>query len=356
MLRILALGKYGELAASSRQRMVQFVRPLHEFGISLDFEGLLSNEYVQAIAEQRGVQVWPLVRSYLRRMWQLLQSEAYDGVWVQSDLLPYVPGNVETALLPRAVPVVYDCDDAFFQAYAQSRNPIVRHVLGRKLVPLLRRASAATCGNDYLKAYVERYCDNTTVVPTVVDTATYVPRRHSGASTSGAVAIGWVGSPSTWSYVQPLTPVFRDLVIDGTIKFRAIGVGPKSRTIGEFEFVDWSLENEIAAIQQLDVGVMPLIDDAWSKGKCGYKLIQYMACGLPVVASPVGVNARIVSHGRNGFLASSEAEWREALCVLAGDPLLRRRMGEAGRQLVENEYSLRSQIARVAQVLRSAAG
>jgi glycosyltransferase involved in cell wall biosynthesis len=353
-LRVLALCKYGELAASSRQRMVQYRAPLAAQGIHLTFEPLLPDEYVKAIALERGGSWLAVARGYGRRIRRLFSLRDFDVAWVQADLLPYMPGFVEATLLRSAIPIVYDCDDAIFHNYDLHRNPLIRYMLGRKMRPLLRRARAAMCGNDYLKTYVEQYCAHSIVIPTVVDTSVYGP-REAVERDDGPTTIGWIGSPSTWGYVAPLLPLLQSIVARRDAAVRAVGVGARSKTIEEFQFVDWSLESEVTEIRRMDIGIMPLTDDPWSRGKCGYKLIQYMACGLPVVASPVGVNAKIVKHGENGFLASTVGEWEKALGQLIADPHLRARMGAAGRALVAKEYSLDSQAPRVAETLRMAA-
>lgn len=355
-LRVLALGKYGELAASSRQRMVQYRAPLASAGIALTFEPLLGDAYVKAIADERGSGLRVLLAGYVQRLRRLLSPGDFDVIWVQSDLLPYVPGVLETAMLPREIPVVYDCDDAVFHGYDSHKSPIVRRLLGGKMRPLLRRAKAATCGNDYLRAYVGRYCANSVVVPTVVDTQVYRSRAGGAADGARPPIVGWIGSASTWSYVTPLAPILRDLVSKNSIAVRVVGAGARSKTVDAFTFVDWTLDGEVDEIGRFDIGIMPLTDDLWSRGKCGYKLIQYMACGLPVIASPVGVNAKIVQHGENGFLASTEQEWRAALETLAGNRDLRARMGAAGRALAVKKYSLASQGPLVVDVLRAAAG
>ena len=353
-LRVLALGKYGELAASSRQRIVQYRAPLAASGITLEYDALLPDEYVRAIADESSVRAGLLLKAYAGRLRRLFSLKSFDAVWVQCDVLPYVPGLLETWPLGNA-PIVYDCDDAVYHTYDMHRNPLVRWLLGRKLQPLLRRARAATCGNDYLKAYVGQFCAASEIVPTVVDTRHYQPCEIDGARTNTPPTIGWIGSPSTWTYVSALTPLLLDLTNDRKATFRTVGVGAQSRDIAAFEYADWKLETEVAEIQKFDIGIMPLTDDPWSRGKCGYKLIQYMACGLPVVASPVGVNTKLVQHGENGFLATTQEEWAEALQRLIADPALRARMGRAGRTLVEREYSLASQVPRVARILRQAA-
>lgn len=354
-LRILALGKYGELAASSRQRMGQYRTPLAARGIVLEYDALLPDEYVKAIADERSVRPGLLLKAYARRIQRLFALKQFDVVWVQCDVLPYVPGLLETLPIGRT-PIVYDCDDAVYHSYDRHRNPLVRWLLGRKLQPLLRRARAATCGNDYLKAYVGQFCAQSEIVPTVVDTALYQPREMTDARANTPPTIGWIGSPSTWTYVSPLVLLLRELTRRREATFRAVGVGAQSRDVAEFEYIDWALETEVAEIQKFDIGIMPLTDDPWARGKCGYKLIQYMACGLPVVASPVGVNTKLVKHGENGFLATTRDEWSAALGNLIADPALRARMGRAGRALVEREYSLSSQVPRVERILRQAAG
>src|SRR5690606_14461211 len=147
------------------------------------------------------------------------------------------------------------------------------------------------------------------------------------------------GSPSTWAYCQPLVPLFSSLVKEKHLSILVVGAGPNPSAAAGFTFRAWEEAAEIKDLQQMDIGIMPIPDEPWARGKCGYKLIQYMACGLPVIAAPVGVNSTIVEHGVNGFLASGEAEWRGAITTLMENPDMRRRMGQAGREKVKQAYS-----------------
>ena len=218
-------------------------------------------------------------------------------------------------------------------------------------------ASAAliTAGNRYLadRAKAAGAC-GIEIVPTVVDLNAYTQRPPPVPTQPPS--IGWIGTPSTWTeYMAPMMPMLTKVA--GSAGARIIGVGA-GRTADAHALLDtlpWTEESEVARIHAMDIGIMPLTDTPWARGKCGYKLIQYMACGLPVIASPVGVNAEIVEHGVNGFLASTETEWTEALRTLLGDPGLRARMGEEGRRKVERDYSLQVWGPRVAQMLRGAA-
>lgn len=227
-------------------------------------------------------------------------------------------------------------------------------MLGGKLKPLLRRADLAVCGNAYLQSYAAEHCLRTQIVPTVVDTDAYRPAQ--GPRPQRPVTVGWIGSPSTWAFVKPLVPLLAETAERLNLAVRAVGAGPQEAIPPCFSFLPWTEEGEIGLIQTMDIGIMPLPDQPWARGKCGYKLIQYMACGLPVIASPVGVNSDIVEHGENGFLASTPQEWAEAIATLAGDPPLRQAMGAAGRRKIERAYSLAVHGPRLASMLREAMG
>ena len=177
-----------------------------------------------------------------------------------------------------------------------------------------------------------------------------------------AVRVGWIGTPNTWNaFGKTLHTQINDTLIAHGARFCAVGAELEAGRVGNLELIAWSEDTEVDAIQSMDIGVMPLPDTPWASGKCGYKLIQYMACGLPVVASPVGVNKEIVEHGVNGFLAESDKEWRSAIETLLSDADLRRRMGAAGRKKVEDRLffaslgaACGSDVARVADEGRKA--
>jgi glycosyltransferase involved in cell wall biosynthesis len=212
-----------------------------------------------------------------------------------------------------------------------------------------------TAGNAYLADRAHRAgAGRVEIVPTVVDLEAYnlAPRSE------GAIpVVGWIGTPQTWAELaRPIHAVLQPVLKAQRATFRAVGAALTPQESDLLDIRPWSEATEVSAIQAMDIGVMPLPDTPWARGKCGYKLIQYMACGLPVVASPVGVNAEIVEHGVNGFLARTEADWREAIETLLKDPDLRARMGAAGRRKVEERYSLQVWGPRVAQLLGSVVG
>lgn len=351
-MRVLALTRYDTLAATTRQRFRLYEPALSDAGITVDYAPLFSNDHVQRLVVGRRASFVGTAAAYVRRLGTLLTARRYDALWVHCELFPYLPGMFERLASWTGKPIVFDYDDAIFHYYDASGRPLVRRLLRRKLEPILKTAAACLCGNPYLRDYAARFCERSIVVPTVVDTTVYrpVPRESDEK-----VVIGWIGSPTTWANVRPVLPLLRDLAEEGRIRIRAVGagVGAKADVFPGLELVDWSEANEVAEVQAMDVGIMPLLDLPFERGKSGYKLIQYMACGLPVVASPVGVNSDIVREGENGFLAENSDQWSGALRTLISDPDLRAQMGRAGRACVEKDYSLASQAPRLVEVFRS---
>jgi len=351
-MRILALTKYDDQAASTRQRFLQYKPFLKDHGVALELSPLLPNSYLDALNAGRRPPAGDLRRAYVERLRTLLARRDYDLLWVQYELFPYLPGFAERLGGWTGKPVVCDYDDAIFHGYDSSKSRVVRALLGNKLEPLLSRAAAAICGNTYLKRYAERFCPNSVVVPTVVDTSVYTPRSpapHSG----GQLVVGWLGSPTTWQNVEPFLPAIMAAVRSRGAILRVIGAGSRFTPADGIEAVDWSEATEVADLQNMDIGIMPLLDRPFQRGKCGYKLIQYMACGLPVVASPVGVNSEIVAENGNGFLASDPEEWTAAIERLLDDAALRARMSVEGRRIAVERYSLAVHQPRVLEILRS---
>jgi hypothetical protein len=353
-VRVAAFTKYGSMAASTRQRLIQYLPRLAAAGIEVDHHPLLPDDYVRGVATGQRYPRARTLGAYAKRLRQLVSRTEADLVWVYAELFPYLPGSWERLAFRTGRPVVYDCDDAFFHTYDSHPTPWIRKMLGRKMEPLLRGAAAASCGNAYLESYAARFCPNTMLLPTVVDTRIYGP-GSDGADRP--VTIGWIGSPSTWPYMRPILPLLRELTQSRGVRVRVVGAGPAARAdaFPGLDLIEWSEAREVEDVQAMDIGVMPLPDDIWARGKCGYKLVQYMACALPVIASPVGVNSEIVTPGVNGFLATGESEWRDSLLRLIDDPALRRTFGAAGRARVEESYSLDVHAPRFVGLLRSLA-
>ena len=353
-MNILLLSRYTRLGASSRLRTMQYLPVLGREGLNVQVAPFFDDAYLDVLYSGEGTRR-STINYMFQRVSQMRRRPTPDLIWLEKEALPWVPWLMERALIPRGIPIVSDHDDAVFHRYDKHRLGIVRALLGNKIGHVMAASTLVMAGNSYLGDYA-RHSGAAWVetVPTVVDLDAYQVRLCSVDESS--LCVGWIGTPQTWkTLASPIHKVLDPMLRKRGALFRAVGAGMSRDTNGTLEILPWSEDIEVTLIKSMDIGVMPLPDTPWTRGKCGYKLIQYMACGLPVVASPVGVNKDIVEHGVNGFLAETDAEWRSAIKTLLADAELRRRMGAAGRKKVEEHYSLQVWGPRVAQMLRSVA-
>jgi len=282
-----------------------------------------------------------------------LHADQFDAVWLEYELFPWLPAWGEALLKTLRVPYVVDYDDAVFHRYDLHSHALVRGVLGKKIDRVMRMATAVTVGNAYLAERAHKAgATHIEYLPTAVDLDRYLVTPRADTST---YRIGWIGSPITARYLDLVRPALIEACRMGHGELAVIGGGEGIPQGIPVESRAWREDTEVAEIQRCDVGIMPLPDEPPERGKCGYKLIQYMACGLPVIASPVGANRQIVEHGINGFLASTVPDWISALTRFRHDHALRTRMGRAGRAKVEKEYSIQVTGPRLATLINSVA-
>ncbi len=336
-------------------RFYQYLPWLENTGIHVVMSPLFSDEYVAGI--QAGRKNLALVgRAYVHRIRELITSKQFDLLWIEKELLPWVPLGLENLLLPVSIPYILDYDDAVFHCYDQHHNPIVKSLLGNKHPSLIRGAALIIAGNDYLADFARQSgAKHVEIVPTVIDLERYPAHSQKSVTETPMTTpcVGWIGQRSTASFLTPYRQLFKSISSSRKARFIAVGIDAQSLGL-PMESVQWTEKTEVASIARFDIGIMPLEDEAFARGKCGYKLIQYMACGLPVIASPVGVNCQIVEHGVNGFLAETLEQWQEALQTLLADAELRKRMGLAGREKVERQYCLQVAAPIMSQLLLDA--
>jgi len=352
-MKILLLSRYGSLGASSRVRFLQYLPYFQSQGAEVTVKPLLSDTYLKAL--YNGGSRWrEVLKGYAIRVLVLLTTRQYDVVIIEKELFPFMPAIAERFLNLIGVPCVVDYDDALFHRYDCHPNPWVRRLLGKKIDSVMRHAECVTAGNQYLADRAHKAgAKKVEIIPTVVDTDKYQikPRR-----TKDVLTVGWIGIPQTSKYLEPLLPVFESLKQEFAVRFVAVGANPEDFKGTPVEAWQWSEDSETKSVQQFDIGIMPLVDSPWERGKCGYKLIQYMACGVPVVASPVGVNCEIVKEGKNGRLADTEEQWRQALSEMLKFGQYRLdEMGRLGRKMVVERYSLKSQGPRLVKAIFIAA-
>lgn len=334
--------------------MLQFLPALNAAGIESEVASFFDDAYLKGVyADQKhGAQT---LKYFKQRVTRMLRGPKPDVIWLEKELMPWLPWFVERALLPRGVPVVSDYDDAVFHRYDRHEKSVVRSILGSKIGRVMAASDIVFAGNPYLAGYAQAAgAKHVQVIPTVVDVSEYAIRIDLNKTLPSSV--GWIGTPETWrGFARPYYKVLEPTIEAHDAVFRAVGADLSPSKVDHLEIIPWSESTEVSLIQSMDIGIMPLPDTPWSRGKCGYKLIQYMACGVPVIASPVGVNTDIVDHGVNGFLASTETEWADAVKTLLSNKDLRQEMGRAGRAKVEKHYSHQVYGSKVADLLLSAA-
>jgi hypothetical protein len=331
---------------------MQYLPLLESNGVEVCIEHLFDDGYLEALYRgQRDVR--GILVAYKNRIRSLLKRTDADVIWLQKEALPWVPAAIEQSLLPRNIPLIVDYDDAVFHRYDGHSSALIRKIMSKKIAQVMGRANLVVVGNDYLRDYaLFAGARSVEVVPTVIDADAYAPR--SMPMKDETVTVGWVGTPETWkSCVSSFLPEIQSALAGLDAHLMAVGAGSAANKAAGVINREWSENREIGNIQEMDIGIMPLPNKPWMRGKCGYKLIQYMACGLPVIASPVGANRDIVDHGVNGLLAATPEEWVTALETLVNNIKLRQQMGARARVLVQEQYSLQVQGPRIVDLLKS---
>ncbi len=339
MTRVLLLSRYSRSGASSRLRTLQYLPYLEERGWQVDVHSFYQESYLTHFY-QKGHRRWSdMLVSYLKRVGLMNALRHYDLIWLEKEIFPWLPALMEKVIHRERIPYVVDYDDAIFHKYDLHPNPMVRRILGRKIDTVMACAELVIAGNSYLSERAQNVAGarNVVVLPTVIDLARYQMR---GAKEDTRFTIGWIGSPTTAVYLKPVLPLLRELHTQLGIRVMLVGANEDQFSREPFECRPWSEHTEVKSIQAFDVGIMPLPDTPWAKGKCGYKLIQYMACGVPVVASDIGANRDIIDHGRQGFLTTTLKQWYDAITGLYSSADLRTSMSLESRKRVEKRYHL----------------
>lgn len=346
MIKVLGLALYGPLAASTRYRLGQYQSGLAKLGIDLQLRYLLGDDYLRSKFNRESVPLTIVIKSGLARLGDLWHIEKYDLAILHCELFPLMPGWLEQSLIRK--PYIYDFDDAFYLKYRIGTLGLASPLLANKFDKVLAASAAVTAGNKLLADYAKLHNTSTQYLPTVVDTDSYIPQ--TSMRDSQIFTVGWIGSPSTAHYLSELAEPLTILGKDGPVRFIVVGgKAPKIPNISVIE-IEWDQSTELNLLNSFDVGVMPLIDNAWSRGKCAFKLIQYMACGVPVVASAVGANIDVVKENC-GFLVTTSSDWTEALRMLRDKKSARVEMGNAGRERVIQHYSLHKNLPVLANVI-----
>lgn len=289
-----------------------------------------------------------LTKGFLKRLLFLVHLPAYDWVFIHREASPVGPPVFEWVIAKvYRKNIIYDFDDAIWLTDRKNESVFLRLVKWRsKVTSICKWSYRVSAGNEYLCRYARQFNNNVIHNPTTIDTDyLHNPMTYSIKKDPDKVVIGWTGSHSTLKYLKETEAALVDLEKKYPVELLVIADKPPTLTLSKMRFIPWSLETEIKGLLEADIGIMPLPNDEWAKGKCGFKALQYMALEIPVVASPVGVNTSIIDNAQNGFLCEGYQEWLSRLEMLIRDAALRNNLGKAGRVTVVNQYSVQANTA-----------
>jgi len=353
-MKILFLTPHPEEGASSRVRVYQFVPYLETMGHVCYVRPFLSSKAyarrllrVSSTAENNR---W-LIVGLLRRFRDLLLATRCDVVFIHREAFPYGPPILERLLSLLGCKMALDFDDALFISHPEEDSRGLYHWMKNpsRFRATLQLATHAVAGNSFLADYARHHCREVSVIPSVIDSRRYVakPVRNSDQP----LVIGWMGSPSTAGNLFLVKSALSRLLDRYKVQLRVVGATLPTSWGLPAECREFQLASEIQDLQSFDVGIMPLTDDEWTKGKCAFKALQYMGAGIPVVSSPVGVVQEIIRDGQNGMIADTEDDWFRKLEILITNPGLRHQIGCQGREYVVKHYSIEAAMPRLLSVL-----
>jgi glycosyltransferase involved in cell wall biosynthesis len=356
-MRALALVPYPlDTTPSQRFRLEQWAPRLRTCDIELVFSPFFDGAAMRHL-HARG-HIWHKVRAVLagmrRRQCALRRARDFDAVVIHRTAWLVGPTSLELAFARRGVPTVFDFDDAVYLAHGSGANRLFDWLkFPAKIPALCHRSRVVSAGSAYLAEWASQFSDCVRVVPTSIELARYTMRPREQRPGERLV-VGWTGSATSLTHLEDSAPMLQMFLAQRDVELRVVSNRAPHIPGVPAVWRPWSAETEVDEIRQFDIGIKPLPDDQWSRGKCPMKELQYMALGVPVVCSAVGGSREAVSDGETGYLVSSREDWLRALSRLVDLAELRRRMGQAGRRVVEERYSSETVSRSFAEVLRTA--
>lgn len=337
------------MGASSRVRTHQHINK-YKKNFNIYVNPLLDKKYLEAKYSKNHIPFLSIIKLLTKRIYHIICSSKYDIVWIEKELFPWFPRVFECYLSSKNIKTVFDYDDAIHHIYDKNSNIFINKFFGKKIKRIMKKSTAVTVGNEYLANYAKNAGTRKVIyLPTCINTNILINKENTLPKKT---IIGWIGTPYTFKYVIKYLPIFKKISYEQNVEFHFCGAGSSLSDNQTFVNVNWGIEVEISFLSKIDIGIMPLFDNYFERGKCGYKLLQYMSYSKPIIASPVGVNRRIVDHGHNGFLCVTINDWEMSLKKLIHSKKLRKSMGEKGREKVIREYSSIQYVKTVNQLFR----
>ena len=341
-MRVLFWVPYPTEGASNRYRVEQYLPYLKEAGIEYCLRPFWSSSAFKILYQNRYnlKKCYYFILGTISRIFDFLRIARYGIVFIHREAFPIGGAIFEIVLSILKKPFIFDFDDAIFLPSVSKTNSFIERFKSfNKVVTIIKKSKHVIAGNSYLADFALRYNRFVSILPTVIDTDKYYPDYHKH---SDKVVVGWIGSVTTVYFLNILKNTFLHLSKQYPyITFKIVGGNFSIKSIPCIISKRWTLKDEIEDLKTFDIGIMPMPDNEWTKGKCGFKAILYMSMAIPCVSSPVGVNKEIITDGVNGFLADKEDEWIKKLSLLIKDPSLRQKLGLAGRKTIEERYSVK---------------
>lgn len=367
--KLLCIAPYPVEGASVRLRVLQFLPALRLEGIEAEFRPFMDSRFFQGFYKRGGLLRKSLRMSgmALRRFGDVRRAHDCDVVLIHREAMPFGPPIIETLITQQLKkPIVFDFDDAIHLPFISPTYGRLASIVKypQKTPRTISMSRHVIAGNRHLEEYARTLNPHVSLVPTVADAARVKPLEkrnaiHEYSCSDAPTVLGWMGTHSTAPYLEALFAVVQEVarrVAPQKIVLRVVGANREIKVEGvQVDHRAWDLKRETNDLQEFDIGLYPMPDDAWTLGKSGFKAVEYMAVGIPAVCSPVGATRDIVQDGVNGFLCASAEEWIEKLCLLIENPSLRRQLGEAGRKRVEEWYCVEKQAPRVIEIIANAA-
>jgi glycosyltransferase involved in cell wall biosynthesis len=338
---------------SQRFRIEQWRPYLKTDGIAVDLIPFADDRLMHLLHApgRRTAKALAVARAVLRRCLQAAATARYDAVLIHRAACLVGPAMIERAIAWLQRPVIFDFDDAIYLLHTTEANRRFGWLkFPGKTAAICRLSAHVVVGNSYLADYARQFNPRVTVIPTSLDTDGYRPQAKNGSR--GRVIVGWTGSATSQTHLELFAPVLRQLRERHEVELRVISNRRPELPGLPVVWRPWRPETEVEELRRFDIGIMPMPDDEWARGKCALKALQYMALGIPTIGAAVGANREVIQSGANGLLASTPEEWLKHLESLIDDPALRERLGAAGRRTIEAHYSMRQCAAAFARVVR----
>ncbi len=329
-----------------RFRFEQYIDFLSDNGFEITFSNIISEKDDNIFYSKKKyfLKFIILIKSFFKRISDVLRVSNYDVIFIYREAFMLGTTVFERLMSLSKAKIIYDFDDAIWLNDVSDGNENLKWLKKpEKTAKIIKYSDLIFAGNKYLADYAKKFNKNVKIIPTTIDTNYH--KKLNINKKNDAICIGWTGTSTTLKHFETALPILREIKqrYGDRIYFKLIVNFPYSVKDLDIIATQWNLDSEIEDLCEFDIGIMPLPNDKWAKGKCGFKGLQYMSLEIPTIMSPVGVNTEIINDGVNGFLAENNRQWVEKLSALIESEELREKLGKAGRETIIENYSVDSQ-------------